>query len=320
MPPTLRDIAKACEMDISTVSRALRDDPKVKPASRERIQAMAQRLGYQPNLAARMLVAGKNHTFWLILPGLTNPIEQQPAQFAARELAPLGYDLLTALHHGDDAIFQRLANRLTQGVTDGAIIIPHGQEDPSILKPLLKRRYPLVLLDRGIDGLDAPLVTSDNAEASRQLVRRCHQAGCREFVVLHGDFNSVERERRQSACAELDRLGCRYHFREQFEHGTLPVFQETKVAVLSSAQGQIAETISRCPAAFEGVGEIVFAVYDAWIGAPSPAQTVFVAVQDFETMASRAVQSLLAMAEHTRWPASSITRVPLRDYLTIQVA
>jgi DNA-binding LacI/PurR family transcriptional regulator len=317
MPPTLRDIAKACEMDISTVSRALRDDPKVKPASRERIQAMARRLGYQPNLAARMLVAGKNHTFWLILPGLTNPIEQQPAQFAAKELSPLGYDLLTVLHHGDKTIFQRLAGRLTQGVTDGAIIIPNGQENPSILKPLLKRRYPLVLLDRGIDGLDAPLVTSDNAKASQQLVRLCHQAGCREFIVLHGDFNSVERERRQSACAELDSLACRYHFLEEFKDGALPIFQERKVGVLSSSQGQIAEVVSRCAAAFEGV-ETVFAVYDAWVGTPAPARTVFVAVQDFETMASRAVQTLLAMTKHKRWPASSITCIPLRDYLTIR--
>jgi len=43
---TLRDIAECCRVAVGTVSFALRDDPRVRPETRERIQAIAQEMGY----------------------------------------------------------------------------------------------------------------------------------------------------------------------------------------------------------------------------------------------------------------------------------
>jgi Transcriptional regulators len=46
---TMRDIAKAAGVHHSTVSRAMRDDPRVKPETREAIKALARRMQYAPN-------------------------------------------------------------------------------------------------------------------------------------------------------------------------------------------------------------------------------------------------------------------------------
>jgi len=51
----LSDLATSLDLNIATVSRALRDDPRVKPETRERVRAEAQRLGYRPHIAARAL-------------------------------------------------------------------------------------------------------------------------------------------------------------------------------------------------------------------------------------------------------------------------
>ena len=54
-PTTQRDVAQACGLHPSTVCLALKDSPSIPLATRQRIQAVAQELGYQPNVAARNL-------------------------------------------------------------------------------------------------------------------------------------------------------------------------------------------------------------------------------------------------------------------------
>jgi len=48
-PVTLRDVAAAAGVNPSTVSRALWNDPRLRPATRSRLQALARELGYRPN-------------------------------------------------------------------------------------------------------------------------------------------------------------------------------------------------------------------------------------------------------------------------------
>lgn len=48
-PPTQRDVARAVGCDVSTVSLALRNDPRLRSKTKKRIEAAAKRLGYQPN-------------------------------------------------------------------------------------------------------------------------------------------------------------------------------------------------------------------------------------------------------------------------------
>lgn len=54
-PVTQRDVAQACGLHPSTVCLALKNSPSIPVATRRRIQAVAEELGYQPNVAARNL-------------------------------------------------------------------------------------------------------------------------------------------------------------------------------------------------------------------------------------------------------------------------
>ena len=52
---TIRDVAAAAGVSITTVSRALNETGRVGPATRDRVLTTAQRLGYEPNDLARSL-------------------------------------------------------------------------------------------------------------------------------------------------------------------------------------------------------------------------------------------------------------------------
>lgn len=54
-PVTQRDVAAACKVHPSTICLALNNSPSIPLATRQRIRAVAQQLGYRPNAAARNL-------------------------------------------------------------------------------------------------------------------------------------------------------------------------------------------------------------------------------------------------------------------------
>ena len=54
---SLRDIAKAVGLSHVAVSLALRDSPRVSPARRAKVKAMAKKLGYRPDPMLASLAA-----------------------------------------------------------------------------------------------------------------------------------------------------------------------------------------------------------------------------------------------------------------------
>ncbi|MFK8054242.1 MAG: LacI family DNA-binding transcriptional regulator [Woeseiaceae bacterium] len=70
---TIKDIARAAGVDPSTVTRSLQGSERVRKATRERVAAIAEELGYVPNMAARTLVQKRSGLIGLVIPDMTNP-------------------------------------------------------------------------------------------------------------------------------------------------------------------------------------------------------------------------------------------------------
>ena len=71
--PTILDVAREAGVSRQTVTRALNDMADIAPATRERVVAAAQLLGYRPNRAAQSLVKGSGTTIGLLVESLRNP-------------------------------------------------------------------------------------------------------------------------------------------------------------------------------------------------------------------------------------------------------
>ena len=70
MAATLHDVARIAGVSIKTVSNVINDYPHVRPATRARVEAAIDELGYQPNLTARSLRSGRTGAIALALPEL----------------------------------------------------------------------------------------------------------------------------------------------------------------------------------------------------------------------------------------------------------
>ena len=116
----LKDIARHAGVSVMTVSKALRDEPDVSAATKTRIKALAQQMGYVPDSSAQGLRNRTTKLFGLVIPSSTNPIFARIV-FAIEERAhELGYDILLThtlnLPAREEACIRRLLSRRVDGL------------------------------------------------------------------------------------------------------------------------------------------------------------------------------------------------------------
>ena len=67
MGMTIKDIAKMCNVGISTVSRAINNDPGINPETRMRILKVIEEQNFVPNSSARNLKMTESNTIALLI-------------------------------------------------------------------------------------------------------------------------------------------------------------------------------------------------------------------------------------------------------------
>ena len=134
----IKDIARALGVSTGTVDRALHGKPDVSPATRARVLAAAEALGYRPNLAARYLKSRRQLRIAVHLPerialfwdSLREGIREAAAPFAPG--LQVDFRTYPSLGDGDVALFD---DALRDGV-QGLIIAPG---NPAALQAQLRR-------------------------------------------------------------------------------------------------------------------------------------------------------------------------------------
>ena len=91
---TIKDIAKACGVGVSTVSRVLNERPDVSPEVRERVLQMVESTGYIPNNSARDLGRSQTDTIGVVVRGMGNLFFSQVLNTITQEVDRTGYTLV----------------------------------------------------------------------------------------------------------------------------------------------------------------------------------------------------------------------------------
>ena len=301
-----------CGVDASTVSRAIKNDPRISKATTERVQAVARKMGYQPNLAARLLKQGHSHIFWFVVPALGTSIDWKIAERASIVAARKGYDTAIAVHHGRQEDFDRLINNMGSGLAAGAVINRRDIKDVSSVRRLLEMNFPVVFIDVPVSPLDACVITTDNAQAAGGLVEQCLNEGVEEFVFLFDREKSpVELQRFNGAAGAVTDAAMRYIDAAQGDGWKNLIDGGKRIGIFASGQDVVQDFI------FSHLGflqdkKLIVGCFDAWQGEPSPAEKVIVAVQDYDGMADAALDHLFAALNNVEQACP--VALPIADY------
>ncbi|MER7882468.1 LacI family DNA-binding transcriptional regulator [Streptomyces fimicarius] len=177
---TLLDVARAAGVSKSTVSDALQGSGRVAGATRDRVRAVAEELGYRPNSAARRLRRASTGAVGLHLPATATRLDYyMNLAFGAVERAQEdGLDMVLLAPSG--ASGGRIASRV-----DGLLVIDPEAGD-SAVPGLLDAGVPVVTGERYLGPAAAPsgAVVCDNAASLTALLDHVAERGARRPAVL----------------------------------------------------------------------------------------------------------------------------------------
>jgi LacI family transcriptional regulator len=189
---TSHDVARAAGLSQSTVSRALRNDPRVAGETRERVQRAAAELGYVPNALGRNLVMRATRTIGMVVTEIDNPFYPNLIAPLHDELTALDYRmvLFTERAEGDDAADDRarLDGLIDRGI-DGAVLTT-STLDGAVPRELLHRGLPFAFLVREVDGLAADAAVVDNALGASMMAAEILRFGHRRVAAILGPRNT----------------------------------------------------------------------------------------------------------------------------------
>ncbi|GAB4413881.1 MAG: LacI family DNA-binding transcriptional regulator [Anaerolineae bacterium] len=192
MKVTLKTIAQEAGLSITTVSRALAGYDDVNEETRQRVIAIARRLGYQPNLAARHLRSKQTHTIGMVIPltsYFSDPFFMELLSGVGRQAAEYGYDLLLSAQQPGEEELIAYRRMVASSRIDGVIVARVWKDDPRIAF-LREAQHPFVAFGRSGDG-DYPYIDVDGLSGMRQLVRHLVERGHRRIALILSPANLV---------------------------------------------------------------------------------------------------------------------------------
>lgn len=196
---TIVTLSQAAGVAPSTVTRALRGDPRISGQTRARIVALAKAWSYTPNALARTLSSGRSGLYGIVLGAAENPIYTQILHEAAQEADRLGSRLLV-LHAGSAEMEAKTAEALLQYQVDGCLI-SSAVLSSHVAEICATHQVPLVMVNR-VARQHGCFVICDNrsggAELAQLLVNRKH----RRFAVVRTSTPSSTGLDRQEGFAE----------------------------------------------------------------------------------------------------------------------
>jgi len=192
---TSKDIARRLRISQSTVSRALRGDPRVAPRTMARVLEAARQMNYTPNLAARTLITRRTRTVGVVVHDITNPFYPELLEILHNEFALAGYRTVLFNEQTDASAEQHLADLVNGSAADGIVYVSATLGSPLPGRP---GGVPIVLVNRYVDDVDVDTVVSDNRRGGRLVAEAMVELGHRRIALIAGPDNATtsrDRER-----------------------------------------------------------------------------------------------------------------------------
>ncbi|GAA3738756.1 LacI family transcriptional regulator [Spinactinospora alkalitolerans] len=200
---TIRDVAKAAGVSPATVSRVMNNQESVAPELARRVQQAAVSLGYRPSAIAQGLARGRTGLVAITVPDLGNPMFQSVLRGVSRAAGRDGYRLLVTDSH-ELPLEEPLLAQESRLRADGLVLCSPRSHDRELVE-LAPTIEPFVLVNRHVDGLEAPTVSVDYSSGVRAVCAHLAWLGHTRVAFLSGPRASVSNRQRMEALEESAR-------------------------------------------------------------------------------------------------------------------
>lgn len=185
---TLKDIAKALSLSISTISKALNDSHEIGAETKQKVLDYAKRHNYSPNRMAKGLKEGKSRSIGVVVCSLDNNVIAQMLDGIHKASTDKAYQIIIMQSKESEKIEQACIELLYAGGVDGMLISSaYETVDFSYLMSLQKSGLPIVLFDRISDRIHTHKVGADNFKGGYEATAHLISNGYKNIAHLNTD-------------------------------------------------------------------------------------------------------------------------------------
>ncbi|RZK75473.1 MAG: LacI family transcriptional regulator [Pedobacter sp.] len=183
---TLKDIAKALNLSISTISKALNDSYEISVETKKNVLEYAKAKHYTPNRLAKGLKEGKSRSIGVVVCSLENNFVAQMLDGIDQLSSDKQYQII--IMQSKESHDQEIAclSLLYGGGVDGILISPACEKvDLGYLISLQEKGLPIVLFDRLSDEIQTHKVGADNFKGAYDATQHLIDQGYKTIAHLN---------------------------------------------------------------------------------------------------------------------------------------
>lgn len=181
--PTIRDVASLAGVSHQTVSRVINGEARVRPETREKVQAAIRSLGFRPNAIARSMATGATRTFICLSPNLTDYTFACIIEGAQTEARSQGYSLFSASAQDAEQFADLVSQLIGSARADGLMVINPYADDRFAFVPA---GVPTVFVGARPRAIAVSSVALDDVEVGKIATQHLLARGHRHIAMITG--------------------------------------------------------------------------------------------------------------------------------------
>ena len=181
---TMRDVARLAGASVATVSAVINGTATVSEHLTQKILDSMKALDYHPDQVARSLKVGRTQVIGMVVPDLTNAFFPEVIHGVEDAARLEGYSVILCNSNENAEQEKRHLSTLFSRRVDGVLLAC--SDVASAYDSLIRRRFPLVFVDRLPQGIAHAGVSTENEEASHQATRHLIELGHDRIAIIVG--------------------------------------------------------------------------------------------------------------------------------------
>ncbi len=197
-PITIKDIAKELGISISTVSRALKNNPEIKETTRKEVQDFAKIHHYKPNVMAMNLRNQRSNIIGVIIPQFVHFYFSSILSGIEDIATKNGYQIIIAQSNDQYKKEVNIVHSFIEARVCGVIAsLAKETTEYTHYQELIDNGIPIIFYDRICTGINTERVVVDDYAGSFAAVEYMIQTGCKRILFYSAPLNlEISKNRR----------------------------------------------------------------------------------------------------------------------------
>ena len=188
---SLIKISEILGISKSTVSKALNNYVDVSPSTRKKVQDLADKLNYKPNISAQNLRSQESKIIGLLIPEIVHYFFSTIISGVTETAEKHGYSVIVAQTKDDykseikqlELLLDKNVDGILLSLADNTIQFNH-------VKDVINQGVPFVLYDRISKLIDCNKVVIDDVKAAEMATQHLIDTGCKKIAIIRNQLKS----------------------------------------------------------------------------------------------------------------------------------